>query len=109
MRAAARRNRLVGVEVLRAGAECLGIGQHGVDLPLFTCRSGHPDLVLGGEATGGADLLIGEQSLAGEAGDLGMHMLAGFHLDPEVVDGAALAGGLQQNQLQRRVGDGEVA
>src|SRR6185437_6967716 len=64
----------VGVlQKLGAGAEGVGVGEHGVDLPLFPGRPGDPDLVLGGEATGGADLLIGEEPLAGEAGDLGMH------------------------------------
>ena len=69
---------VVFVEVLRAGAEGVGVGQHGVDLPLLTRRAGHPDLVLGGEATGGADLLVGEQALAAEPGDLGVHGVAGL-------------------------------
>ena len=61
-----------------------------------------------GETTGGADLFVGEQALAGEPGDLCVHGVAGLDLDAEVVDGAALAGVLQQHQLQRRLGDGEV-
>ena len=85
-----------------------GVGEHGVDLPLLTGGSGDPDLVLGGEAAGRADLLLGEQSLVGEPGDLGVHGVAGLDLDAEVVDGAALAGVFDQHQLQRRFGDREV-
>ena len=44
----------------------------------------------------------------GQPGDLGVHGVAGLDLDAEVVDRAALAGVLQQHQLQRRLGDGEV-
>src|SRR4051812_3219711 len=69
------------LQVPRAGAEGIGIVQHGVDLPSFTGRAAHPDLVLGGKATGGADFLVGKQSLTAEAGDLGMHLLAGLDFD----------------------------
>src|SRR5258708_3434363 len=65
---------LVFVGMLGAGAESVRIRQHGIDLPLLARRAGHPDLVLGGEATGGAHLLIGEQALAGEPGDLRVHV-----------------------------------
>ena len=99
---------LAAVEQLGAGAERLGVGQHGVDLPFLAGRAGDPDLVLGGKTTGGADLLVGEQAFAGQSGDLGVHLVAGFHLDTEVVDGAALAGVFQQHQLQRRLGHREV-
>ena len=99
---------IAGPGLLRAGAEGVGIGQHGVDLPLFAGRAGDPDLVLGGEATRGADLLLGEQARPGEPGDLGVHQLAGLDFHAEGVDGAAGAGVLQQHQLQRRLGDGEV-
>ena len=78
------------------------------DLPLLPGGPGHPHLVLGGKATRGADLLVGEQPLAGEAGDLLMDLLAGFDLHAQVVDGPALARVLQQHQLERRIGDGEV-
>jgi hypothetical protein len=64
---------LVFVEMLRAGAEGLRVRKNGVDLPLLPCGASHPDLVLGREATRGADLLIGEQALAGEPGDLRVH------------------------------------
>ena len=37
-----------------------------------------------------------------------MDCVAGFNFDAEMVDGAALAGVLEQNQLKRRLGDGEV-
>src|ERR1700712_5445223 len=55
------------------GAERIGVRQDGVDLPLLAGGPGDPDLVLGGEATGRTDLLVGEQALAGESGDLGVN------------------------------------
>src|SRR4051812_30672831 len=47
------------LQVSGAGAKGIGIVQDGVDLPFFTGRAAHPDLVLGGKATRGADLLVG--------------------------------------------------
>src|SRR5699024_4719035 len=89
------------VEVLWARAEGLGVGEDGVDLPLLPRRSGDPHLVLGGEAAGGADLLVGEQTLVGQTGDLGVHLLRRLDLHAEVVDGATLAGVLEQDELER--------
>ena len=43
----------------------------------------------GCEATSGADLLVGEQALPSEAGDLRVHGVTGLHLHAEVVDAAA--------------------
>ena len=71
------------IEMLRAGAEGVGVGEHGVDLPLLAGRPGYPHFLLGGEAAGRCDLLVGEQSLAGQPGDLGMDSLAGGDLDAE--------------------------
>src|SRR5215213_10603320 len=51
-------------EVLRAGAEGVGVGEFRVDLPLLPGWTGDPHLVLRGEATGGAEFLVGEQSFA---------------------------------------------
>src|SRR5258707_8624348 len=42
----------------RRGAERLGVGQNGVNLPLFAAWTRHPHLVLGGEATRCADLFL---------------------------------------------------
>src|SRR5215212_5391918 len=51
-------------EMLRASAEGVGVGEFRVDLPLLPGWTGDPHLVLCGEATGGADFLVGEQSFA---------------------------------------------
>src|SRR3977135_767559 len=42
------------------GAERRGVGQDGVDLPLFVAWTRHPHLVLGGKATRCADLFLGK-------------------------------------------------
>lgn len=89
-------------------AECLGIGEHGVDLPALAAGTGNPNLVLRRKAAGGADLLFGKDFGFGQPGDLGVHDLAGFDLDPEMIQRATLTGVFQQHQLQRRIGDGEV-
>jgi len=89
-------------------AEGVGVRQDGVDLPLFAAWTGHPHLVLGGEATGRADLLFGEHAFTGEPADFGVNLLAGVDLDAEMVDGPAVAGVFNQDQLERWLGDGEV-
>src|ERR1700712_1433743 len=96
------------IGVSRAGAEGVRVGEDGIDLPLLAGGSGHPHLVLGGEAAGRPQFLVGEQSLVGQACNLGMYRVARLHLHSEVVDGAALARILKQDQLQWRLDDGEI-
>jgi hypothetical protein len=48
------------------------------------------------------------KAAAGQAGPLGFDRIGAGDFDAEVVEAAALAGVLQQHQLQRRLGDGEV-
>jgi hypothetical protein len=48
------------------------------------------------------------QACLGQPGLLGLHDVGAGDLDAEVVQAAALAGVLQQHELERRLGDGEV-
>ena len=92
-----------------ADAEGLAVLEHGVDLPPLAVRGAlDPELVLLGVAAGGAALVDRGQPLLGEAGLLGVDGVDVGHLDAEVVDRAALAGVLDQDQLERRLGHGEV-
>src|ERR1017187_9401180 len=85
------------------------IGQYGVDLPGLAAGSVNPDLVLDGEAAG--DLLFdrrgqifSRQAFSG-SGDL----VSALDLDAQVIEGPrCLSGILDQDQLERRIGDGEV-
>src|SRR4051794_6177482 len=69
----------------RAFAECVRVREDCVDLPLLACGTGHPHLVLSGEATCRADLFIGEQTLVAQPRDLRMNLLAGLDLDAEMI------------------------
>ena len=84
------------------------MGQHGVDLPALAAGAGDPNLVLRRKTAGGTDFLFGEHLGVGQASDLGVHDLAGFDLDPEMIQRPTLARVLQQHQLQRRISDSEV-
>src|SRR5580704_7013060 len=85
------------------------VGQDGVDLPPFAAGSaGDPELVLPGVAAGGVALVDGGQAGLGEPGLLGVDRVGAVDFDAQVVQGAALARVLQQDQLERRLGDGEV-
>src|SRR5579863_6654999 len=91
------------------GPEGGAVGQDGVDLPPFAVGgAGDPELVLPGVAAGGVPLVDGCQAGLGEPGLLGFDGAGVGDLDAEVVEAAALAGVLQQDQLERRLGDGEV-
>ena len=46
---------------------------------------------------------LGRETVGG-----GRDLVGGLDLDAEVVEGAALAGVLDEHQLERRLGDGEV-
>jgi hypothetical protein len=94
--------------VLRA-PEGGAVGQDGVDLPpLAAGGSGDPELVLPGVAAGGVPLVDGRQAGCGEPGLLGVDRAGVGDFDAKVVQGAALAGVLEQDELERRLGDGEV-
>jgi len=85
------------------------VGQDGVDLPPFAAGgAGDPELVLPGVAAGGVPLVDRGQARPGEPGLLGVDRVGAVDFDAEVVQGAALAGVLQQDELERRLGDGEV-
>lgn len=56
----------------------------------------------------GCRSLLGEQARVGEAGDLAVDLLGGLDLDAEVVEAAALAGVLDEHELERGLRDGEV-
>jgi len=68
----------------------------------------HPELVLPGVAAGGVALVDRSQTGRGKPCLLGVHDIGAGDLDAEVIHAAALTRVLQQHQLQRRVGDGEV-
>jgi len=74
----------------------------------------HPHLVLQREAAGGVLLVEGGEAGAGETGSALLDLLHRLHLDAEVVErpldpGAAVVGGnLDEDELERRLGDGEV-
>ena len=72
---------------LLLGTERRAVGEHGVDLPLLAVRGAlHPELVL-----------------------LGVDYVDVGDLNPRVVDGAALTGVLDQDQLERRLGTAMLA
>ena len=69
--------------------------------------AGHPNLVLGGETAGSADLFVGKKpspvSRAISACTIGR-----LDLHPQMIHSATLTGIFQQHQFQRRIGDREV-
>ena len=85
-----------------------GIGQDRVDLPLRTVRALHPHLVLDGVATRGPGLYRRLHALSRAVNSGGGYLVGRGDLDPEMVDRTGLAGALDQDQLQRRIYDGEV-
>jgi len=90
-----------------SGVEGGAVGQDGVDLPgLAVGRGLDPELVLLGVAAGGLACSGGRQARPGQARLLGTDRAGVGDLDAEVVEAAAQAGVFQQDQLQRRVGDG---
>ena len=91
------------------GVEGLAVGQDRVDLPGLPVRSAlDPELVLPGVTAGGVPLLGCQPGRPGQAGLLGLDRAGVGDLDTEVVEAAALARVFQQDQLERRLGDGEV-
>ena len=86
----------------------LDVGEDGVDLPRLTVGGVDPDLVLHRVATRDLVLGRGREAFAGEALLRGADLVGRLDLDAEVVQGARLAVALDQDQLQRRLGDGEV-
>src|ERR1700727_386488 len=97
-----------------AGGACglvedVGVALDDVDLPRLLAGAGDPDLVLDGVAAGGVFLGGGRQSRGGQAGGRGGDLAGGLDLDAEVVHPGGLAGGaLDQDELERRLGDREV-
>jgi drug/metabolite transporter (DMT)-like permease len=99
------------VPALAAGLAPEGgaVGLDGVDLPAFAVGCpGDPELVLPGVAAGRVPFVDGGQACFGQAGLLGVHGAGVGDLDAQVVEAAALAGVLQQDELEGRLGDGEV-
>jgi hypothetical protein len=85
------------------------VSEDGIDLPRLPFRAVHPHLVLHGEAAGGVLPDRGGQTRPGQAGLGGGHLLGRVDLDAEMVQRAGRLGGvLDQDQLERRLGDGEV-
>src|SRR5690349_14875196 len=74
--------------------------EHGVDLPALAVRCAlDPELVLLGVAAGGAALVDRGQTGLRQAGLLGVDLVDVGHLDTQVVERAALAGVLEEDQL----------
>ena len=99
------------VPALAAGLAPEGgaVGLDGVDLPAFAVGCpGDPELVLPGVAAGGVPFVDGGQACFGQAGLLGVHGAGAGDLDAQVVDAATLAGVLNEDELEGRLGDGEV-
>src|SRR5437899_3403622 len=91
------------------GVEGLAVAQDRVDLPgLAVGGALDPELVLLGVTARGLALAGGGQARPGQARLLGTDGARVGDLDAQVVEAAAVAGVFQQDQLQRRVGDGEV-
>ena len=97
-----------GVDSAQLAGRHLDVGEHGVDLPRLAVGAVDPDLVLHREAT--RDLVLGRggEALAGEPALRGRDLVGRLDLDAEVVERAGLAVALDQHELQRRLGDGEV-
>jgi hypothetical protein len=88
-------------------AEAVAVGEDGVDLPALAARRLDPDLVLLGVATGTA-LGPGDETCGGQPVGLRLDDGRAADLDAEVVERAAAAGVLDEDQLERRLADGEV-
>src|ERR671910_1760371 len=86
----------------------LGLGQHRVDLPRLAVGGVDPDLILHGVAA--RHLILGgaRQALAGQARVGGSHLVGGRHLDAQVVERARVTVALDEHELERRLGNGEV-
>src|SRR5208283_4709816 len=83
--------------------------QDRVELPGFAVRGVlDPELVLLGVAAGGVAFIRQVEPGGGQSGLLGVDGTDVGDLDAEVVQAAAMAGVLQQDELERRLGDGEV-
>src|ERR671910_2038887 len=97
--------RLDGVQL---AGRMVGVGQHRVDLPRLAVGGVDPDLVLHGVAA--RDLILGgaRQALAGQPRVGGSHIVGGRHLDAQVVERTRIAVALDEHELERRLGDGEV-
>jgi hypothetical protein len=86
-----------------------GVGLDGVDLPRLVAGPVHPHLVLQGVAAGGVVLDLGEQAEVGQPPSGGVDLVGGVDLDAEVVHHRRLVGpALDEHQLERWLGDGEV-
>src|SRR5579875_1882991 len=104
--AAHRPERVVGMELTRGH---LHVGQHGIELPRFPAGTVDPHLVLQGVAARDFVLDRGRQPGRLKALLGGGNRFSGLHLDPEVVERPRhLASVLDEDQLEGRVGDGEV-
>src|SRR4051812_36681880 len=80
--------------------------EHRVDLPALAVRGTlDPELVLLRVTTRRSALVDRRQTSTGESGLFGVDDVGRLDFDAEVVQCAALAGVLQQHQLQRRVRD----
>src|ERR1700733_3352971 len=89
--------------------EGLAISQDGIDLPgLSVGRALDPELVLPGVTARRVTLIDARQAGPGEPLLLGIDGIGVADLDAEMVQAAALPRVLQQNELERRLGDGEV-
>src|SRR5260370_1379826 len=110
-----RAGRLLGAAAAAGRAvilavEGLAVRQDSVDLPgLAVRRAGHPELVLAGVAARRGALVDRGQPGLREPGLLGVDRVGVADLDAEVVEAAGLAGVLQQDELERRVGNREVS
>src|SRR5215472_6639 len=91
------------------GVEGLAVSEHGVDLPGLTVGCAlDPELVLLGVAAGGLARGGRGKTGLGQAHLLGLDGAGVRDLYPEVIEAATLTWVLQQNELQRWVGDREV-
>ena len=92
-----------------ARGEGRAVGEHGVDLPALAVGGAlDPELVLLGVAAGDVALVDRGEPGRGQPGLGGVDGVGVGDLDAEVVERAALAGVLDQHQLERRLGDREV-
>ena len=93
----------------RMAAELLAVLEDRVDLPaLAVGRALDPELVLPRVATGGVALVDRGQADLGQPALLGIDRVGVDDLDAEVVHRTAVAGVLDQDELQRGLGNGEV-
>jgi hypothetical protein len=89
--------------------EGLAVAQHRVHLPGRPVRYAlDPELVLPGIAAGRVPLVGRVQAGPGQTGLHGVDRVGVGDLDAQMIEAAALARVLQQDQLQRWLGDSEV-